>query len=100
MDDAEIQPFLFRAVDQLEQAAGIRGGDDIRAGGFDVPQLAGEQGVGGVRVRQVINTRAAAAPGGFGEFNEFQTGNRAEELARLRRDFLAVAEVAGVVLGD
>ena len=65
----------------------------------DVVQFAVEKFVGHFRLDQIVNARAAAAPGAFGQFDQFQIRNRLQDLARLRGDFLAVAQMAGLVIG-
>ena len=98
MRSAEVQAFRLRAVDDLEQAAGVAGGDDFRLGRADVLHLAFEELVGHLGLREVVNARAAAAPVALGQFHELHTGDGFQQRARLGGDFLAVAEVAGLVV--
>jgi len=100
MRSAEVQAFRLRAVDDLEQAAGVAGGDDFRPGRADVLHLAFEELVGHLGLREVVDARAAAAPVALGQFHELHTGDGFQQRARLGGDFLAVAEVAGLVVGD
>ena len=62
MHKAERQPLGARAVDELKQAAGVRGGHNLRAGGFNMAQFAPQQFAGHFRLREIINAGAAAAP--------------------------------------
>ena len=62
MNSAEIQAFLFRAVDDLKQAAGVAGGDDFRFRLADVLYFAFEEFVRHFRLREIVNARAATAP--------------------------------------
>ena len=52
------------------------------------------------RLRDVVDAGAAAAPRGLGEFPESEARDESEKLAGLHADFLAVAQVAGFVIGD
>src|SRR5260370_25737141 len=98
MDDAEGEVFVPRAVDDLQQTGRVASGNDGRLGAADVPELALEQSSGHLRLNQVVDARATAAPSAFGQFNQRKMGNGAEHLSRLRRDFLTVAKVAGLVV--
>ena len=62
MDDAEVQTALFGAVDELKQATRVGGGDDGRAGGEDMAELAVEELAGHLRLDEVIDAGAAATP--------------------------------------
>src|SRR6185437_16626896 len=100
MHDAQIQALAFRAIDNLEQAARIAGGDDLRAGGLDVPELSCEKFVRHFRLDKVINASAPATPAAFRQLNQFQVWDRPQQLPWLRRDLLSVAKMAGFVIGD
>ena len=100
MDDAELHPSLFGAVFDLQKASRISSGHDGCARGFDVAQLALEEVVGHFGLDEIVDACAAAAPGAFGQFDQVQSGNGFKKLAGLSRNFLAVAEVAGFVVGD
>ncbi len=86
------------AVLDLQVATGIRSGDDARARRAEVAELALLEPRGGGRLREVVDAGAAAAPGGLGAFAQLDAGERAENRAGLGGDFLAVAEMAGVVI--
>ena len=62
--------------------------------------LAFEELVGHLGLREVVDAGATAAPTALGQFHELHAGDGPEQRARLGGDFLAVAEVAGVVVGD
>src|SRR5258708_14337738 len=98
MDDAQREVFVPRAVDDLQQTARVASGNGARLGAADVPELALEQSRGHLRLNQVVDARATAAPSAFGQFNQGKLGNGAEHLSRLRRDFLTVAKGAGLVV--
>src|SRR5260370_16904024 len=98
MDDAQREVFVPRAVYDLQQTARVASGNDGRPGAADVPELALEQSRGHLRLNQVVDARATAAPSAFGQFNQGKLGNGAEHLSRLRRDFLTVAKVAALVV--
>jgi len=84
----------------LEDAAGIAGGDDVCGESGDVVGLASAELCGGFGLYEVVNSGGAAADGGFGNFDEYETGNLGEERARLLGDALRVLEMAGIVEGD
>ena len=71
------------SIFDLQQAARIGRGDDARAGFAQMAELALLQPGGGARLGKVIDTRAPAAPRGFGTFAQFKAGNRAQNLAWL-----------------
>ena len=94
MDEAEIQAVALCAVDELEETTRIRCGDDLRAGGLDVFQLSFEEDLGHFGLGDIINTRAAATPGAFGEFDEFEAGDAFQKFTRLRGDFLEIGRAS------
>ena len=100
MDDAQGEAAFAGAVLDLEEAAGIAGGDGVGAGDCDVIEFTIEKLGGHFRLNDVIDAGAAAAPFAFSEFDEFEFGNRFQDGAWLRGDFLAVTEMAGFVVGD
>ena len=59
------------AAINLEVAPRVGGGEDRGAGAHDVANLAHEELFGLLGLGDVINTSAAAAPIGFGEFDKF-----------------------------
>ena len=95
----KVNPPFAEAVFDLEVAAGICGGDDLGAGGGEVAYLAVLEPGGGVGVRDGVDAGTAAAPLGLGAFAEFDAGKRAEDFTGLGADLLAVAKVAGFVIG-
>ena len=72
----------------------------MRAGLRDVRHLPREQLLRHLGLGDVVNARAAAAPHGLRQFHELQAGDELEQLARLPRDLLPVAKVAGLVISD
>ena len=100
MHHAQFHTSLFAPGDQLQQAAGVSGGHDSGLGGNDVGHLAVQQLIRHFRLREIVDARTAAAPIGLGQFHQLDSGNRLEELTRLRGDLLSVAEMAGLMVGD
>ena len=88
------------AVLDLKETTGIAGGDNGRARGSDVVEFALEKFIRHFGLDQVVDARAAAAPHRLGQRHDVEAGNRIKQSARLRGDFLAVAKMAGVVIGD
>ena len=92
-------PLLDLAGD-LEDAADVAGGDDVGPGRLDVVHLAAAEPLGHLGLGQVVGPRGAAADLALFERDELQAGDHPEQLPGLGADLLAVAEVAGVVIGD
>ena len=99
MDDAHVLLRLAEAGLELHGAAGVAGGADLRAGLGQMAELAVQKFLRHLGLRDVVDARAAAAPVGFGQFHEVQTGNGAQQFARRLGNFLAVAKVAGLMVG-
>jgi hypothetical protein len=100
MEDFNFRAARGEAVANLEEAAGIAGGDDGRAGGGDVVEFSPQKLAGHFGLDEVVNSGAAAAPHRFGKRHDVEARYVGEKFAGLGGDFLAVAEVAGVVIGD
>ena len=64
------------AIHELEVTTWVGCRDRIDASGEDVFQFPFLQVGGHLWLRDVVDTGAAAAPGGFGKFHEFEAGNR------------------------
>ena len=90
----------LKAVLNLQQAPGIPRGDNLSARGVDMVELALEELLGHFGLDEIINARAAATPHRLGQRGHLDAGNAFEEFAGLGRDLLAVAKMAGVVVGD
>ena len=99
MNNAKVQAFLLRPVDDLEKAAGIASRHDFYPRGFDVFDFSLKQFVRHLGLNEIVNARAATTPRGFRKFDEFQIWNCSQKLTWLRSDLLAVAEMAGFVVG-
>ncbi len=91
---------MAEATGDLKVTSRVGGGEDRCAGSDDVPDLADEELFGLLGLSNVIDAGAAAAPIGFGEFDELKAGDQLKEVARLLGDLLAVRQVAGVVVSD
>ena len=75
MHDAEVDAVLARAVDNLEEAAGISRRDGVDTCGFDALNFPVEQIIRHFRLNNVVNAGTAAAPSALGEFDEVQAGD-------------------------
>ena len=100
MDNAQGHVALLGAIDNLEEAAWIARGDYVGAGRLDVLELPIEQFVGHLWLNDVVDAGAPAAPRAFGQFDQAEIGNRAQELPGLRGNLLAMAKMARLVIGD
>ena len=82
---------------KLQNATGIASRDDAGSEmrnelGFAIPK-----GLGGARLNQVVDSRGAAADGGFGDLDELDPGNAREQRARLLAHALRMLQMAGIV---
>ena len=75
---------------ELKETAGVAGGDDFGVERSDELGFAVAEGVGGVRLDEIVNAGGAAADGGFGDFCYLEAGNVREQLARLAANTLRV----------
>ena len=91
---------MAEATGDLKVAPGVGGGEDRCAGADDVPDLPDEELFGLLRLGDVVDAGAAAAPVGLGELDELEPGDEFEDVARLLGDLLPVGQVTGVVVGD
>ena len=88
-----------QSIGDLEMAAGIGGGDHLGPGFFDMADLPLQQLGRHLGLGDIVNPGAAAAPCRFAEFRQLQAGDGLEDIAGLFGDLLAVAEMAGLVVG-
>ena len=100
-----MEDLLTGAVDadasaELQQAAGIGGGDDGSAGGLGVVHFFGEELQGSFGLGDVVDSGGAATDFRAGQFHEIEIGNGAQKSARSFADFLSVEQVAGILVGD
>ena len=91
---------MAEAAGDLKVTSGVGGGEDRCAGTDDVPDLPDEELLGLLRLGDVVDASAAAAPVGFGEFHKLESGDELQEVAGLLGDLLAVRQVTGIVVGD
>jgi len=89
-----------QAAHELQETAGVGGDDGVGVSGEQVLDFPVAELLGGFRLEQVVDAGGAAAEGGFGNFGDLEAGDSGEQLARLLKDALRVAQVAGVVVGD
>src|SRR5438034_2562114 len=83
---------------QLQGAAGIRGGDEVRLRGVDETGLAVAELPGRIGFDEIEDAGAAAADVLLGEWQELDAGDRSQEIPRLLPDALGVRQMAGVVI--
>src|SRR5262245_55990502 len=100
MHDLELQPGFARVPRDLEEAAGIPRGQDTRPALLDAGDLHPPQLLGHGRLGQIVDACTPAAELGVLDVHQREAGNAAEEGARLGTYFLAVDEMAGVVIRD
>ena len=70
MHNPEIQTLSLRAIDYLQQTTRIRRGHNARAGRADVFDFALKEITRHFRLGKIVNPRAAAAPGAFGQIHK------------------------------
>lgn len=90
----------FRAGAKLEDAAGIGGDDNAGVRGFRILHFCGEELHGSGCFGDIVNAGRAAALIGELHFDEFDSRDGADKLARRFTDFLAVKQMAGILIGD
>ena len=83
----------------LKVATGIGDGDAVGFCGEDFFHFAAAEAFGFFGMRDAVNAGAAAAEGGLGQVDQVAIEEGLQERARLGRNFLAVAKMAGVVVG-
>src|SRR4051812_11633606 len=81
MDDAHWQVRFLRAIEDLEQAAGVGGGDDICTGTPNVLQLALQKVIRHLRLDEIVDPGASAAPGALRQLHQLQPWNRLKNLS-------------------
>ena len=89
---------LEAALD-LEVATGISDGDAVGFCGEDFFDFAAAEAFGFFGMRDAVNAGAAAAERGLGQVDQVAIEEGLQERARLGRNFLAMAKMAGVVVG-
>lgn len=99
MNDGSVAAKTSQGGLELEEAAGVAGGDDIGVERGDELGFAIAEGIGGFGLDQIVDSGGAAADGVFRDFGEFELGNICQQLAWLRADALGVLEMARIVEG-
>ena len=100
MGDAQRPTLPACALEKLEVAPRVCGGDDGGSGGSDVVQLSVQQGLSHCRLGQIVDAGTPAAPSALAELYESDGGQLLEQLARLPGDVLSVGQMAGFVIGQ
>ena len=89
----------MKAALDLKVATGICDGDAVGFCGEDFFDFATAESFGFFGMRDAVNAGAAAAQRGLGQVDQVAVEEGLQERARLGRNFLAVAKMAGVVVG-
>lgn len=100
MEDLLVGAVDDRAGAKLQQAAEVGSDDGLRASGLGVVHFFREQFEGCVCLRDVEDSGGAAADFRVRQFHKMEIGNGAQERARSFANFLAVKEMAGILVGD
>src|SRR5437764_1284922 len=100
VDHAQRPTHLLAHGRDLDRAAGVAGGDHLRACGEQVVHLPPPELGGGLGVQQVVDTRGPAANLPLRGLDHLELRDLAEQLARLGAHRLGVRQVTGVVVGD
>ena len=93
------EPILRHALAQLQNAARIPCDNELRLHRSQVPHFTVEQGLGGLRMEEVVHPSAATTPVTFGDFEQRKLWDLLQHMARLLTDLLAVQQVAGIIVG-
>ena len=75
MADSDVDALLFGALLDPGEAAGVAGGDDARAGRFEIFEFAVEELAGHFGFGDVIDAGAAATGVGLVHLDQFQAGD-------------------------
>jgi hypothetical protein len=70
MEHINGQPALRHSLTELQHAARISGGNELRLHGNQMRHLAVEQRLRGVWMEEIVNASTAAAPIAFRDFQE------------------------------
>ena len=100
MHNSKFHTLGLRAIFELKMAPWIRGNDDGSTSSCDIAELSRQQALGHLWLNYVINPCASAAPHRFGKLSKFNPWNCAQDLPRLRRDFLPMTEMTRLVIGQ
>src|SRR5262249_49066583 len=84
----------------LERAARVGAGEEVRPDREDVVHLSGADLLGALRLDQVVDAGASAALISVGNLEQLEPRDAVEEPARLLPDPLGVRQMAGVVVRD
>ena len=91
---------LAQSALELQQATRIGCGHRRGASLGDVPDFPFLKFGSHLRLRNSVYTRAASAPHRLRKFDQLKIGNRLQDFSRLPGYFLAVAEMASLVVSD
>src|SRR6266550_9596070 len=84
----------------LQRASGVAGRDHVRLQRGDVARLALAKLRRRLRLYEIVDAGAPAADVRFGRRQQLDSGNRGEQLARLRANTLGMREVTRIVIDD
>src|SRR6202158_4716702 len=98
MEDREPRSARAKTGLDLQQAARVRADDRVRARREDRVDLAGQQPIGVLGLREVVRARAPAADVGVGHLEQLQAVHTCQQVARLLANALRVRQVAGILV--
>ena len=94
-----VEPVPRHALTELQDTTGISCDNELWLHGSQMRHFTVEEGLGGLRMEEVVNASAATAPIAFGDFEQCERRDLLQQVPRLRMDLLAVYKVAGIVVG-
>ncbi len=99
MGDPQVWVVPAEVAADLDQAADVAGEDRLCPGVEEIFRFAQAETLGHLGLGNVVAAGGAATDFAFIERDQFQAGDHFQELAGLLADLLAVAQVAGIVIG-
>ena len=100
MEDLLIGAVERGSGSQLQEAAGIGGGDNRGARGLGVLHFFRQQFERRFGLSDVVDSGGAAADFRAGQFHKLESGDGVQKRARGFADLLTVEKVAGILIGD
>ena len=94
-----VEPVLRHALTELQDTTGIPCDNELWLHGSQMRHFTVEEGLGGLRMEEVVNASAATAPIAFGDFEQLELRYLLQQGARLLADLLAVYQVTRIVIG-
>jgi hypothetical protein len=94
-----LHPSPLQSCHDLQEAAGVAGCQEVRAGAQHIGDLAIAKLPGRLRLEQVVNAGRPAAERAFLDFDQLKTRDGTQDLPGLKAYTLGMLEMARVMVG-